>query len=92
MFYSFQIPIDKTKVKFITLYYHLYIDEFIEQAKRCCWIKFTFSQNLDFFLNSLGTKQKRIILNEFDKLINNFSFESSKETDLIKSLIEFLRE
>ena len=45
-----------------------------------------FSHNLDFFLKpSLGTKQ-RIILTAFDKLINDFSIESSKKTDLIKSI------
>ena len=34
-----------------------------------------FSQNLDFFEAITWYKQKRIILNEFDKLINNFSVE-----------------
>ena len=86
MFYS-KKELDKTKSKiYFSILSSLSLMNLLNRQRDAVGLSL-FSQNLDFFLKpSLGTKQKRIILTEFDKLINDFSIESSKKTDLIKSI------
>ena len=86
MFYSKDV-FDKTKSKiYYSILSALSLINLLNRQRDAVGLSL-FSHNLDFFLKpSLGTKQKRIILTEFDKLINDFSIESSKKTDLIKSI------
>ena len=86
MFYS-KNELDKTKSKiYYSILSSLSLMNLLNRQRDAVGLSL-FSQNLDFFLKpSLGTKQKRIILTEFDKLINDFSIENSKQTDLIKSI------
>tara|TARA_B100000989_G_scaffold173467_1_gene130073 strand:- start:83 stop:1003 length:921 start_codon:yes stop_codon:yes gene_type:complete len=86
MFYS-KSNSDKTKSKiYYSLLSSLSLMNLFNKQRDAFGLSL-FSQNLDFFLKpSLGNKQKRIILNEFDKLINEFSYENCKQTDLSKSI------